>query len=163
VLVLPTQISPVFPLEPTSAGLLLGQTMYFLGFPFGLPIDGRTLNYGYPLPLVKSGVCSAFLTPEKEYSLVLIDGINNPGFSGGPIVFVDQSTKKLKVAGVVRGYRPQEDKVLRKVPRNKGSRENTLVDTDLVVQSNTGIVVGFDIRSAVDAIKKNPIGPSVKN
>ena len=35
VLVLPTQISPSFPLEVSVTGLSLSQNTYFLGFPYG--------------------------------------------------------------------------------------------------------------------------------
>ena len=146
------------------AGLTLSQNVYFMGFPFGLSMEGRSLNDGFPLPFVKQGICSAIIAPSKDYSVVFVDGFNNPGFSGGPIVFVDSSTKQLKVAGVVRGFRHQEDKVLRKVPKKekKQGDEYELIETDMVVQSNSGLVIGFSIKSAVDVILKNPIGPLVK-
>ena len=34
-----TQVSPTHPLEPTSAGLILGQDVYFCGYPYGLKVD----------------------------------------------------------------------------------------------------------------------------
>lgn len=164
VLVPPTQISLTFPLEPTTQGLLLGQNMYFLGFPFGLYMETGKLNDRVTIPLVKGGIFSGiFTTPSTDYGIIMVDGMNNPGFSGGPIVFVDQSTKELKVAGVVRGYRFEETQVFRRVPKKKPTDKDRLVRTDMVVESNTGIVIGYDIRNAVDAILKNPTGPLVKN
>ena len=159
VLIPPSQLSPAWPLEPSVERLILGQKVYFLGFPFGLRMEGRPLNYPSPIPFVKSGICSAIISPR-----VFLDAFNNPGFSGGPIVFVDQYTRKLKVCGVVEGFRFQEDKVFRKVPKKnkKPGEEDDLVETDMVTQSNTGIVIGFNIKSAIDVILKNPIGPQIK-
>jgi S1-C subfamily serine protease len=115
VLVLPMQISPSHPLELSSSGLFVSQNTYFLGFPYGLNMEGKTLNNGYPLPFVKQGICSAFYFSPNKFTVIFVDGINNPGFSGGPMVYVDQTTKKLTVAAVVSAYRSQEDKVLRKL------------------------------------------------
>jgi S1-C subfamily serine protease len=168
ILVLPMQISPSHPLELGSDGLIVSQNVYFLGFPFGLNLDGRTLNNGYPLPLVKHGVCSGFYFSPNKYSLVLIDGINNPGFSGGPVVYVDQATRGLKVAAVVSAYRNQEDKVLRRVKKQPSKKTNeknntkeTLIETDMIVRSNAGIIISYSINSALDVIAKNPIGPII--
>ncbi len=168
ILVLPIQISPAYPLELGINGLYVSQTIYFLGFPYGLNLEGQTLNNGYPLPLVKRGLCSGFYFSPKKYMVALIDGINNPGFSGGPVVYVDQATKGLKVGAVVSSYRNQEDKVFRKVKRNprekpnqKKDDEGTLVETDMIVRSNSGIIISYSINSALDVISKNPIGPLI--
>jgi|SRR6185369_800279 len=161
VLVLDVQISPAYPLEATSENLSVSQPMYFLGFPFGIGIDSRKINNGYPFPLVKKGICSAIVpSSTNDYMLIILDGMNNPGFSGAPIVFVDQTTRALKVAAVVSGYRNQEYVVKRKITE-KG-KEDRFTDTDMVIQGNSGIVTGFNIKSAVDIILKNPIGPQVK-
>ena len=167
VLVPEMQVTPAHPIEPTTGGLILAQQIYFLGFPYSLHMDGNTLNNGLPLPFVKSGILSAMVSPTKEYQIIYIDGINNPGFSGGPIVFVDHQTRKLKVAGVVKGYKntdDQENNVYRKIPKENGLSEDDyeLVKTDMIAKTNSGLVIGFSIQSAVDAINKNPIGPVVK-
>ena len=166
VLILPKQISPTMPIEPSSVGLFLSQKMYFLGFPFGLRMEYDGLNMRFPLPIVKSGICSAFIQPQPNtgYQIILVDGVNNPGFSGGPLVYVEQKSKQLKIAGVIKGYRHQEEKVFRKVLReNKKSNDDyQLEETDMVIKSNTGIVIAYDIGSAVGVIKNNPIGPVVK-
>ena len=152
VLVPPQQLSPSFPLEPSMGNMVLSQDVYFLGFPYGLLMDGKALNDGFPFPFVKRGICSAlWLAPTKNHNVIFIDGYNNPGFSGGPIVFTDTKTKALKVAGVVSGYRVQEDSVLKQK-----------ADTGLVVRNNSGLLVGYDIKSAVDAISQNPVGPQIR-
>jgi len=165
VFVLPIQISPSFPIEPTIDGLVLAQDMYFLGFPFGLGMDGNVLNNGFPLPFVKKGICSAInYSASKGYTEIYVDGHNNPGFSGGPVVFVDKGSRSLRIAGVVSGYRNQDDKVFRRIVSKMGDKDAKieLAETDMIVQSNSGIVLGYSIKNAIDAISKNPIGPIVK-
>lgn len=164
VLVPPFQLSPTLPLEPSSDGIVLSQTMFFLGFPFGMRMPGTMLNSEFPVPLVKSGICSAIMSKPKDCSLIIVDGLNNPGFSGGPIVFKHQKTNRLRVAGVIGGFRHQNDRVYREVPKKdkKPGDEDELVPTDMIVKSNTGIIVGHNIKSAVDVILRHPIGPMIK-
>jgi len=149
VLALPLQITPTYPVEIGAANLYVSQDVYFLGFPFGLSTDAGDLNRGFPVPFVKKGVCSAF-NLKPEFMVIFIDGHNNPGFSGGPIVSVDPGSQTLRIVGVVSGYRFQEDRVIM-----QGAK------TDLIVQSNTGILIGYGIKNALGAIEKNQIGPVV--
>jgi hypothetical protein len=158
VIALPKQISPTYPIEPTSQGILVGQDAYFLGFPYELQMDGAMLNNGYPLPLVKKGICSGILTPKDEVSQILLDGINNTGFSGGPVVFVDQASKKLKIAGIVSGYRNNPDQVYI-VDKSKMPPKMTPIDA--IVLANAGIIYTYMIGPAITAIKANPIGVKV--
>lgn len=60
VLACPIQLSPSYPLEASLDGLVYGQSIYFLGFPFGYKwgLEGH-LNRGFPMPFVKSGIVSA--------------------------------------------------------------------------------------------------------
>jgi len=169
VLVLPVQIAPPLPIDLSLSGLVLAQDMYFLGFPYGLFMEGRPIDNFFPLPFVKKGICSGMAKAPQDYSVVFIDGYNNPGFSGGPIVFIDTQTKKLKIGGVVSAYRNQEDKVIRKLLKKKAKAKNNVqpdqikeVETNMVVKTNAGIVIGFGIQSALDVISKNPVGPLVK-
>lgn len=59
VLVFTQPLSSVLPVEVGFRGTTLSQTVFFLGFPLGLSIDGNSLNSGYPLPLVKHGIVAA--------------------------------------------------------------------------------------------------------
>lgn len=149
ILALPLQITPTHPVEIWDANMYISQDVYFLGFPFGLSTDAFDLNRGFPIPFVKKGVFSAF-DFRPEFTVIFIDGHNNPGFSGGPIVSVDPGSRKLRIVGVVSGYRFQEDRII-----NRGAK------TDLIVQSNTGILIGYSIKNALEAIEKNQIGPVV--
>ena len=73
------QLSPMHPLEPTTAGLVYGQQAYFLGFPFGWDAGGEHINHGLPLPFVKAGVISAWTNGTVKR--IYIDSHVNEGFS----------------------------------------------------------------------------------
>ena len=138
------QISPTHPLEPTAEGLILGQDVLFLGFPYGITSDSGNNNNRFPFPLVKKGIVSAL--PQGNVSDLFLDGHNNPGFSGGPVVYeVVKGT--LNVAGVVSGYLSK----LEPVYDEHGA-------TALQHDYNTGIVRVTSIMHAVNLIRANPVG-----
>ena len=138
------QISPTHPLEPTAEGLILGQDVLFLGFPYGITSDSGNNNNRFPFPLVKKGIISAL--PQGNVSDLFLDGHNNPGFSGGPVVYeVVKGT--LNVAGVVSGYLSK----LEPVYDEHGA-------TALQHDYNTGIVRVTSIMHAVNLIRANPVG-----
>lgn len=145
------QISPSLLLPADSVNLFVSQDVYFLGFPYGLSMDAKNLNAGFPLPFVKKGIVAAVVAADGGAEIIVVDGLNNPGFSGGPLVYQDVKTRELKVAGVVSSYRFQEDRVF------EGGKETTLS-----VRSNTGLIVAYGIRKALDAIRTNPVGAVVK-
>ena len=132
------------PLRLTTEGLMLAEDVYFLGFPYGLGTDVETdLNAGYPLPLVKRAVVSAIIGP----SLILLDGYNNPGFSGGPVVRRWSGVEQT-VIGVVAAYRHETQIVY-----DENSKK-----TSYTYKTNTGIALAYNIKHALEIIKKNPIG-----
>lgn len=142
------QLSPPFPLEPTSVGIELGQDIYFLGFPYGHMSDLTEMNRGFPMPLIKKGVLSG-ITKKDGNELLFLDGHNNPGFSGGPVIFSKPLARsEYKVAGVIRGY----------VRRDEPIYDEDKKLTALTYQYNTGIIIADDIKNAVDIIHANPDG-----
>lgn len=150
-------LTVTFPLEPTAAGLTLGQQVYFLGFPFGLStFGGVSAPRGFgEIPFLKSGIISALDTRNPQASVLYLDGYNNPGFSGGPIVFWQAETGMFRVAGVVGGYRNEALPVLK---RKDLSNPQARAYNDLYTRANSGIVIGYDIRHIVDAIRANQRG-----
>jgi hypothetical protein len=76
--------------------------------------------------------------------------MNNPGFSGGPLVFKDLESGQFKVAGVVSSYRTHPAQVVGKEPT-----------TELIALENSGIMIAYDIGPAVSIIKQHPEGPKV--
>ena len=128
------------PLPASSAGLTYGQEAFFLGFPYGIG-DKFLRETGHPVPFVKRVTVSTLFG--KPY---LLDGYNNPGFSGGPVVFRPPGRKEFQVAAVVSGYRWASAPV-----RDQENR-----DTDFHLRENTGIVVAYGVDEAVALIRANP-------
>jgi len=183
VLVPPKQITVNFPLEPTSVGLAVGQDAYFVGFPYGLHF-AKTYNslpsiYGF---VKKATVAQLDSMPESSMQRILLDGYNNPGFSGSPMVWRDSGKPDgaLKIAGVIVSYESyvspvldkleirenqitDEDRAQNRVLHASDGQIYRLRDTGRLVQLNTGIATAWDIGSAVNLIHKHPIGPKVTN
>lgn len=130
------------PLPASSKGLTYGQEAFFLGFPYGIG-DNFLRETGHPLPFVKRVTVSTLFG--KPY---LLDGHNNPGFSGGPVVFCPPARKEFQVAAVVSGYQSARASV-----RDQEDR-----DTEFHLRENTGIVVAYDVNEAVALIRANPTG-----
>jgi hypothetical protein len=177
VLVPPTQLTVDYPLEPTMKGVRYGQDMYFAGFPYGLHTSAPALNGGYPVAFVKKAVMSGEIV-EDGASEILLEGYNNPGFSGGPLVYrdLDRTASVFKVAAVVKGFRADiapifkqeeirpdqvtaDDIAKDRIVHSHDGRTLRLNDTGEVVKLNTDILVAYNISYAIALIRKNPIGP----
>lgn len=138
------------PLESITAdasGLILGGSCEFLGFPFGAawraPFPNGATSW---MPFVKHCTVSALaVQPERFW---ILDGINNVGFSGGPVFF--GTGPQLKICAVVSGYRTEPTDVIPADPAVKPTA---------TVKVNSGFFVAYDISYVIDAIHKNPIGP----
>jgi S1-C subfamily serine protease len=129
-----------------------GQEAYFLGFPYGLY---TSFGEGMGVALIKhayvsSRVSCAAIYPDgdKDEYLLLLDGLNNPGFSGGPIVAPDvfSPTKNIRVQkliGVISGYR--------NAPIPPSVDGKTIPNA--ITPTNSGIIIATYIEKAVDLIK----------
>ena len=137
------------PLSTTTRGLQLAEDVYFLGFPFSMAFDVGKLNARFPMPLVKKAIVSAL---DMGNGLILLDGHNNPGFSGGPVVRSGiRDGNKQVVIGIVSGYRYDRRSVLDSAG-NKGP---------YTYDMNTGIILVYDTRHIEKLILDNPIGIKV--
>jgi hypothetical protein len=123
-----------------GVGAALGQQIWFLGYPWAM--GSRFMNG--EIPFVKRGTMSAVDHTNPDAVIVYIDGFNNPGFSGGPIIYWDLGTHTYGILGVIKGYRDDTAKLM----VNGGK-----VDTQLVV--NSGILVGYSIQHAIQAIEQS--------
>jgi hypothetical protein len=47
-----------------------------------------------------------------EAIVLYIDGFNNPGFSGGPIIYWSLNDHIIQILGVLKGYKPESAKVI---------------------------------------------------
>lgn len=84
--------------------------------------------------------------------MYLLDGHNNLGFSGGPVVWKDPGAQEWNVAAVISGYRHVDE------PVYIGTEA-----TPLTYRHNTGIIVSHGVEAVFDLIALKPIGcPIVK-
>jgi len=152
VLSAPVQLSPIFDLPATAGGIIWGQDVYFLGFPYGWYGDIGEMNRNFPMPFVKKAILSCTYFQDGVHHLFL-DGHNNPGFSGGPVVFTEPKRRnEFKIASVISGYRYTNEPIF--------SGETQIPSA--AYRYNTGIIVSYSIKHAVDLIKTNPIGLPIK-
>ena len=111
--------------------------------------------------------------------VIYLDGHNNPGLSGAPVVYrnLNERLTVFKVLAVVSGYESDLTPVLEPEEIKREAIKATdvargriveqdgkifrLKDTGHRVQANTGIVKAYDVRHAVDLIRKNPVGPKI--
>jgi hypothetical protein len=112
-------------------------------------MDVGSLNNDFPIPFVKTGIVSSFILNPPSSMLIFLDGYNNPGFSGGPIVTVSGSNE-VTVIGVVSGYRYNDDHIM-----VNGKF------TGLTYRANTGLVIGYGVSEVLTRIAGSPIGTPV--
>lgn len=138
---LPTPYS-IQPMGDTG-GVTMGQQLWFLGYPFQI---GTTFSPGAQwnggAPFIKRGTMSALDGSNPDALIYYIDGFNNPGFSGGPIVYWSFSKHTYEIAGVVKGYKPEAAQVM---------VNGQPVDTQVMV--NSGILIAYHIKYAIAAIE----------
>lgn len=134
-------------LNATTAGLQYAEDVFFLGFPYGLNFEIGALNAEFPVPLVKRAIVSALGLGDVP---MLLDGHNNPGFSGGPVVRRWNSDGQT-VVGVISEYMEEPESV-----EDRAGNELPYVH-----HTNTGIIVVWEIRHAIELVESNPIGLAV--
>jgi hypothetical protein len=182
VLVPESQLTASYSLEPSSKGMIDGQNAYFVGFPYHSAVVYKSLPG--VMPFIRRATVSAVQSfPEKGYQEFFLDGVNNPGFSGAPVVYRDLYRKNevvFKVAAIITEFVPDAVPVLKKKKelrpeevtpeaRKQGNivqmldnQKFFLVEkTDQLVNLNTGLAKAWDIGTAVTLIQKHPIGPKV--
>jgi len=130
-----------------SKNYYLSQECFFLGFPFGLKMDDDatgTINRGFPIPFVKKAIISLFVSDTTKMTQIFLDGHNNPGFSGGPVVItnaVNENKHKMRIIGIISAYL-NEEKVI-KTPYG-----------DLKNSENSGIVLSYAFDHVFEIIKR---------
>jgi hypothetical protein len=137
------------PMDAKSTKVFYGQDVYFLGFPYQLQFgeSNTVINNGFPAPLVKKAIISGFM---PDY--YLLDGMNNHGFSGGPVVYKPPGQSDFEVAAVISGYLPYTDSV-----------KSPVGPTGLTYDTNTGLIIAYRIEDAIDLIRANPNGAVIKS
>lgn len=130
----------------SDANFYLSQDSFFLGFPLGLRMEDYkdiSLNNGYPIPFVKKGIIASFsLNPEEK--MIFIDGHNNKGFSGGPVVTPDMGNResgRMIMIGVVSAYVNAPNEVI--TPFGK-----------TIYNENSGIVVAYATKHVYEILAR---------
>lgn len=124
-----------------SDGLIFGQDVYFLGFPYfqgNIVYKPNSFNFEYPIPFIKKATASAL-----HYPIIYLDGHNNFGFSGGPVMFWDHKERKRKICGVISAYMTHEGEIKRIETATKE-----------FYQENSGIAVAYSIKPIIDLIEE---------
>lgn len=134
-----TDAAPLPARTLSQDGLALSQDVFFLGFPFpnNIPHPPVEINNDFPLPFVKKASVSSM-----QGTTIYLDGHNNQGFSGGPVVYTDIQSNVSKVCGVVSGYITHQADVVEQTDATKA----------LKALENSGIFVAYSITPAIELI-----------
>lgn len=143
--------NPDLKLNPNQA-ILYGQDVYFLGYPYGWWGDMTTKSkIERPWPFVRKAIVSCIESSPDGAHRNYLAGHNVLGFSGGPVVWPASPhalpPSGFQVTSVISGYRFVNSPIF------EGSSQ-----TGATVKENTGIIVSYGIRHALDLIHANPIG-----
>jgi hypothetical protein len=162
--------NPLPGVAASSNGIIMGGECQFLGYPYGegwpIKFDETTSAWW---PYVKRCGVAAF--PQGDKRFWTLDGLNNPGFSGGPVTYF--TGPQQQVFAVVSGYRTEPSDVITvplprprppaapKAPARGKSAQAKEQDhqSKQVVNVNSGFIIAFDIQYAIDAIHQHPAGP----
>lgn len=142
--------NPILPGPTPAVGATIGDDCEFLGFPHGGASRVTVGNVRGWLAFAKHCTISAVISESGTW---VLDGINNDGFSGGPVLI--GSGREQKILAVVSGYMPEQSDVL---PRNT-PKDSESHPSPEIVNLNSGLIFATAIEPAVEAIRKNPIGP----
>jgi len=141
VFLLQEDISPRHPISLNPAGLIIGTWAYFLGYPRGMRTSDRGINRGYPLPFVKAALVSATDFERHGFNTLFLDGHNNKGFSGGPVIWAPPNNPKdIRVVGTISGYVIEH-------PTSKATKEEISQH-----ETNAGIIEAYWVRGLLDQL-----------
>ncbi|WP_025724369.1 S1 family peptidase [Acholeplasma granularum] len=128
-----------FNFEPVT----IGETYYMFGFPGAIDI---TYEYNeekgsYPIPVIRKGIASNFQL-ENDISHIILDAISVPGFSGSPIVRIEDS-ENFYVVGVLI----ESNNIFNSI------YDSDNIELDYYVHNTSGFSRGIHIAYAIDIIE----------
>jgi len=153
------RVSVNFPMVPSSAGVDLGQDVYFFGYPFNMKTEMSDTVYPFPIAAIRKGILSS-ADIHDGYQIMNIDGTSDHGFSGGPVVFTDLNTKQQKICAVISSRTDEYDTVYQGLDSVYYTKKK--IPTKYFIEKNAGFISAYNIEPVLEAIRKNPIGPIVK-
>ncbi|MHA8088007.1 S1 family peptidase [Aquirufa sp. Wall-65K1] len=124
----------------TSSSFHIGQECIFLGFPLYDFLRSST-SIG-DVALVKKAIVSGRLSKDKVIT-ILLDGHNNPGFSGGPIITHNGLVSEQFLIGVISGYYLQ------------GNSNKVLIEEkeiEILTNTNSGIIITYPSEYIIEII-----------
>ena len=134
-------ITQQLPVNPTLNAAVFTQDVYFLGFPYGLAFELAGTPF---LPFVKKGILSA--------------AARHPGRPGASSISTASTTQDSRVGpsrSTLAG--PKEPHICPAWCPATGSTSSRVrvggAEIDAEVLENTGIVIAYDIKHAMDAIE----------
>jgi len=155
------QASDMPALKLSSANFGIGAECSFLGFPYAntwtATLSTSAGLISYKMPFIKHCYISGIIQP---LGVLVLDGINNPGFSGGPVLY--NTGPSQVVIGVISGYHVEPGEVHSVELPDTSTAVGTKKKKEDVVDLNSGIILAYSTNAAVDAIRKNPIGRPVE-
>ena len=113
------------------------------------------------MPFVKH--CTVSAIGQDGNNILVLDGINNAGFSGGPVIF--KTGPDQRIVAVVCGYHTEPAEIVFSSSASRGLKENARQSAKPAahpkgtVNLNSGFIIAYGINYATEAIKKEPIGP----
>jgi hypothetical protein len=138
---LPYDLAPRHPINMGIDDVIIGTWAYFLGFPLGLSTPGGGLNNDFPFPFIKAALVSAIDFEREGLIKLFLDGHNNQGFSGGPVIwFHPQNPKDIKIIGTVSGF-------LTENPSHSDTNDNIKEHN-----TNAGIIEAFWIKNMMEKL-----------
>lgn len=124
----------------STKGLIWGQDVYFLGYPYEFNNMIRPIEEN-SIPFIKKA-CMSGMVEENGINYILLDGINNEGFSGGPVCF-SNNENKFSIAGVIKSFY---------VEKGFFKQDNKTISNEIYVSMNSGIIYATDIKYAIEII-----------
>lgn len=101
-------ISPILDIWIWTNGVIYGQDVFFLWFPFWF-IDWNNINiWNSNVPFIKKWALWA-INNTNGCEMIFIDWHNNKWFSWWPIIFINQKDKKSYICWVISGYKHELD------------------------------------------------------
>jgi len=158
-------LAPAAPILPTPVSVIgtgfsfvtLGTDCEFLGYPSatrGVWAANSEDGKFYWMPFVKH--CFVSSLPDRTTKAVILDGVNNPGFSGGPVIY--RTGPDQKIIAVISGIVTEPAEVIPSLAAKKLSQADSQPLHEKV-NLNSGFIVAYSIDPAIEAIRKNPMGP----
>jgi hypothetical protein len=120
------------------------------------------------MPYVKScsvsGLDSSLDSSKTPINIWVLDGMNNEGFSGGPVTW--GTGLDLKVTAVISGRILEPAEVVHSSPppsptappANRKAKQAPATQSNDTANVNAGFIIAYDIHFAMDAIHQHPIG-----